>query len=278
MTFYIFKNRRNLQSFIVLLTFFLFQNSIKAQVFTDSNLPIIIINTDNAQEIPDEPDVFGTMKVIYKGEGIQNYVTDQTNPLFLNYNGRIAIQVRGSSSQALPKKQYSFSTKQADDINNNNVVLLGMPSENDWILNGLAFDASLIRDYLSYNIARNMGNYATRTQYCEVMINGEYVGLYLLQEKIKADTNRVNVTKITSEQTMLPLLSGGYITKCDKTTGGDPVAWQFSTYIDNNYTDFIHELPKPVDVTSEQDLYIHNVFIKLANTTSVNNNAVLTGY
>ena len=278
MTFYTFKNKEKRYFFIVLLTLLLFQTSIKAQVFTDSNLPIIIINTDNAQEIPDEPSIFGTMKVIYKGEGIQNYVSDQTNPLFLNYNGRIAIQIRGSSSQVLPKKQYSFSTKQADNVTNNNVVLLGMPSENDWILNGLAFDPSLIRDYLSYNIARNMGNYATRTQYCEVMINGEYVGLYLLEEKIKADTNRVNVTKITTTQNTLPLLSGGYITKCDKTTGGDPVAWQFSTYIDGDLTNFIHELPKPDAVTPEQDLYIHNVFIKLANTTTANNNGVVNGF
>ena len=127
MTFYTFKNKEKRYFFIVLLTLLLFQTSIKAQVFTDSNLPIIIINTDNAQEIPDEPSIFGTMKVIYKGEGIQNYVSDQTNPLFLNYNGRIAIQIRGSSSQVLPKKQYSFSTKQADNITNNNVVLLGMP-------------------------------------------------------------------------------------------------------------------------------------------------------
>jgi hypothetical protein len=218
------------------------------------------------------------MKVIFKGDGIQNYVSDQTNALYLNYNGRIAIQVRGSSSQSLPKKQYAFSTKQTNNTDNNNVALLGMPSEHDWILNGLAFDASLIRDYLSYNIARNMGNYASRTEYCEVVINGEYKGLYLLQEKIKADTNRVNVLKISNTQTTLPNLTGGYITKCDKTTGGDPVAWQFSTYLNGDYTDFIHVLPKPNDVTSEQDLYIHNVFIKLATTANANNNSILNGY
>ena len=278
MTFYIFKSKIRVLSYAVLITILFFQNSLVAQVFTDSNLPIVIIHTDNTQEIPDEPSIYGDMKVIFKGDGIQNYVSDQTNPLYLNYDGRITIQVRGSSSQSLQKKQYSFSTKLTDNITNNNVVLLGMPSENDWILNGLAFDPSLIRDYLSYNIARKMGNYATRTQYCEVMINGEYMGLYLLQEKIKADTNRVNVTKITNSQTTLPFLTGGYITKCDKTTGGDSVAWQFSTYVDGDYTDFIHELPKPTEVTFEQDLYIHNVFIKLATTTSANNNSILNGY
>jgi hypothetical protein len=278
MTIFTLNEKKIIRTVIFFIVFLLFQTTTKAQVFTESNLPIVIINSDNAQEIPDEPSIFGDMKVIYKGEGIQNYVSDQFNPLFLNYNGRIEIQIRGSSSQILPKKQYAFSTKLADNVTNNNVVLLGMPSENDWILNGLAFDSSLIRDYLSYNISRNMGNYATRTQYCEVVINGQYMGLYLLQEKIKADSNRVNVLKITTAQNTLPLLSGGYITKCDKTTGGDPVAWQFSTNIVGDFTDFIHELPKPYEVTTAQDLYIHNIFIKLANTTSADNTAVLNGY
>lgn len=278
MTLHLSNRESKLLFFFILFTFLFFQNALVAQVLTSSNLPIVIINTDNAQEIPDDPSVYANMKMIFRGEGIQNYVSDQTNPSYLNYNGRISIQVRGSSSQSLPKKQYAFSTKQIDDVTNNNVVLLGMPSEHDWILNGLAFDASLIRDYLSYNIARNMGNYASRTEYCEVIINGEYKGLYLLQEKIKADANRVNVLKISSSQTTLPTLTGGYITKCDKTTGGDPVAWQFPTYINGDYTDFIHFLPKPSDVTSAQDSYIHNTFIKLATTSSTNNNSILNGY
>lgn len=278
MTINLSKGKSKLLSIFILFTFLFLQNALVAQVLTSSNLPIVIINTDSAQEIPDDPSIYGNMKVIFRGEGIQNYVSDQTNPLYLNYNGRIEIQVRGSSSQSLPKKQYAFSTKQVDNVTNNNVVLLGMSSEHDWILNGLAFDASLIRDYLSYNIARNMGNYASRTEYCEVIINGDYKGLYLLQEKIKADTNRVNVLKINNNENTLPNLTGGYITKCDKTTGGDPIAWQFSTYIDGDYTDFIHVLPEPNEVTSAQDLYIHNVFIKLATTTGANNNSILNGY
>src|SRR5688572_18956245 len=120
-----------------------------AQTLTDSNLPILIINTDSNVEILDQPRVLGTMKIIYSGEGQRNYVSDQNNSTVLNYSGRIEIEIRGSSSQALPKKQYSLTTLLADNTSNNNVSLLGMPKENDWVLNGLAFDASLMRDYLS---------------------------------------------------------------------------------------------------------------------------------
>lgn len=258
--------------------FLLFSVVADAQTFTDSNLPIVIINTDpgsdgQPQEIPDDPRILATMKIIRHPDGSRNYMTDQNTAAYLNYNGRINIEIRGSSSQSLPKKPYGLTTLQADNASNNNVSLLGMPSENDWVLNSLAFDPSLIRDYLSYNLARQIGDYAPRTQYCEVVLNGQYVGLYILQEKIKADSNRVNIVKITTADTANPNLTGGYITKADKTTGGDPVAWSMSSY--NGSTQFIHELPKPEEVTTQQNTYIRTQFTSLA-TVAANDNLNLT--
>jgi hypothetical protein len=121
-----------------------------------------------------------------------------------------------------------------------------------------------------------MGNYATRTAYCELVINGDYRGLYLLQEKIKSNTNRVNVLKIKNTDIIAPDVSGGYITKADKTTGGDPVAWTMPSYAGS--TDFIHELPKPTSVTPEQNTYIYNEFSKLETTSSANNTSLINGY
>jgi len=252
---------------------------LNAQVFTQSNLPIVVITTDNdpntgqPMDIPDDPKILATMKIIWHTDGSVNYLTDTGADL--NYSGRIGIELRGSSSQDLPKKGYGLTTLQADNTSNNNVSILGMPSENDWILNGLAFDPSLIRDYLSYNLARQMGNYATRTVYCELMLNGEYRGLYVMQEKIKADGNRVNIVKITNTDIATPNLTGGYITKADKTTGGDPVAWQMPSYAGT--TDFIHELPKPEAVTPEQDAYIHGRFNALATAASTGNKSIIFG-
>ena len=152
-----------------------------------------------------------------------------------------------------------------------------MPAENDWILNGLAFDPSLMRDYLAYNLSRQMGNYASRTQYCEVLINGEYKGLYLLQEKIKADSNRVNILEITTTDISGDNLTGGYITKADKTTGGDPVAWTTIAY-NGQDVNYIHDLPKPEDVTTEQDNYIYTQFTNLQTALTGNNMTLLNGY
>lgn len=242
---------------------------------TDSNLPIVIINTDNGFDIPDAPRVSATMKIIYRGPGERNYVSDQHDGAKLNYNGKIRIEIRGSSSQSTPKKQYGLTTVLNDNITNNNVELLGMPKENDWILGGLAFDASLIRDYISYNLSRKIGNYAPRQQYCEVIINGNYRGLYILQEKIKVDDNRVDIAKIDASDNTLPELSGGYLTKADKVTSEDPSAWTMSTYL-GSQTDFIHETPKPTVITSSQHTYIKSVFEKLA--TKATNSSISSGY
>jgi hypothetical protein len=272
----------NLISKIFLVFVLIISLNANSQTFTDSNLPIVLISTDKNPntglplEILDDPRIMASMKIIKHPDGSRNYLTDINNTAYLNYNGRINIEIRGSTSQSLPKKPYGLTTLKSDNVSNNNVSLLGMPNENDWILNSLAFDPSLIRDYLSYNLSNNMGDYATRTVYCEVVINGVYMGLYLLQEKIKSNSNRVNVLKIGTSDISFPDVTGGYITKTDKTTGGDPVAWTMSSYFEN--ASFIHELPKPTSVTPEQNTFIHNQFLKLESTANSSNTDLIAGY
>ena len=182
-----------------------------AQNFTDSNLPIVVINTDNGVNIPDEPKVPGTMKIIWHQDGSRNYMSDIDNPEFLNYAGRIGIEMRGSSSQTmLDKKPYALETREDDDINNKNVSILGMPAENDWVLNSLAFDQTGMRDVLAYELSNRLGQYASRSVYCEVVINGDYKGLYVFMEKIKPDDNRVNIEKMDASCNNYPEVTGGY--------------------------------------------------------------------
>lgn len=250
--------------------------TINAQSFTSSNLPVIVITTDinpstgKAYTIVDEPKVPATMKLINRRDGSRNYLTDQNNSEHLNYSGRIMIEIRGSSSKDLPKKPYGFTTVTSTG-SNNNVSLLDMPKENDWILNSLAFDPSLMRDYLAYETYRHTGNYSSRGRYCEVLINGNYQGLYLLLEKIKADENRVNITKLNTTDNYGETVTGGYITKSDKTTGNDPVAWRIGS------SEFIHHSPTPQEVTSQQNTYIYNRFAALNTAASTKNNSITTG-
>ena len=122
---------------IAFVLFLLFVTlTVWSQEFTSSNLPIVVIETDGGANIPDEPKVLATMKIIWHQDGSRNYMSDIDNPEFLNYDGRIGIERRGYSSQMVSdKKPYGLETLQDDDVTNNNVSLLGMPAENDWILN-----------------------------------------------------------------------------------------------------------------------------------------------
>lgn len=268
---------------ILFILLFLLSFAAIGQTFTDSNLPIVIITTDKDPntglpiEIPDDPKVLASMKIIYHPDGSRNYLTDINNPAYLNYDGRIGIELRGSSSQALPKKPYGLTTLKSDNTSNNNVSILGMPKENDWVLNSLAFDSALMRDYLSYDLSRDIYYYAARGQYCEVVVNDDYKGLYVFMEKLKINGDRINIIKMTKTDNADPAVTGGYITKSDKTTGGDPVAWTMPSYTGGT-VDFIHESPKPEDITSDQNTYIFTQFDTFKNMMTAQNTSITSGY
>ena len=238
--------------------------------FTDSNLPIIIINTEGGAEILDEPKILGTMKIIQRPDGARNYMTDANTDDFLNYSGTIGIETRGSSSQALPKKPYSVDTLEDDGVEDKGVKLLGMSKEDDWVLNSFAFDDSMMRDYISYQMARQMGQYAANLRYCEVVLNGEYIGLYALSEKIKRDGDRVNIAKLKDSENSLPEVSGGYLMQTDRVSAENPAAWY------SNGAEYIHEKPNSDDITTIQSSYIEAVFRGLDN--NANNSSITSGY
>ena len=163
--------------------------------FQSSNLPVVVINTVENQEIPNDPKIDATMQIIYRENGDRNFLTDIDDPVAIHYDGDIKIEYRGASSSMIDKKQYAFTPY--DEFGEKvNVSFLDMPKENDWILNGLAFDPSFMRDFLSYNLSREIGNYASRGRYCELILNGDFRGIYVLQEKLKADDSRIDIKKI----------------------------------------------------------------------------------
>jgi hypothetical protein len=246
-------------------------------IFTSSNLPIIVINT-NGQIIPDDHKITADMGIIYNGEGVRNNLTDPFN----DYNGKIGIEIRGSSSQQFPKKQYSIETRDllGNDIS---VPLLGFPEESDWILFAPYNDKSLMRDVLVYKIASQMGRYASRSKYCEVVLDGEYIGLYVLLEKVKRDVNRVNIKKLEPSDILGDALTGGYIIKVDKTDGENNDGW-YSPYLPNPlsvYSVFYqYHYPKPDEIIQQQKDYIQNKIFQFETMMNLGSNIsdTSTGY
>jgi len=243
--------------FITIPALFTFVISLSAQVnFTTTNLPIITIQT-NGSQIQDEPKIKADMSIIYNGPGMLNKISDIPN----EYNGKIGIELRGSSSQWFPKKPYGFETW--DEFSeDNNVKLLGMPKESDWTLNAAYNDKTLMRDGLSYILAGAVMDYAPRVRYNELLINGQYQGIYLLVEKIKRDKIRVDIAKIESTDIQGDALTGGYIIKIDKETGSNSSAGWNSLYAPYSgalqKTYFQFEYPKADEISYEQKNYIRN--------------------
>ncbi len=219
-------------------------------------LPLLVIETDG--QIPDEPKVPGQMKLVYNGPGVYNAKDDPGN----EYEGQIAIELRGESSLWFyPKKSYGFETQTAAG-ENNNVSLLGLPEENDWILHGPYGDKSLIRNVLSYGLFAQMGHYAPRTRFVEAIVNDDYKGLYILTEKIKRDRNRVDMAKLRPEDISGNELTGGYLLRVDKTTGMAPEEYWTSPVMptEPGYEQVIYQYYDPdyYELNQVQRDYIRN--------------------
>lgn len=230
---------------------------------TESNLPIMIIDTDSLS-IVDEPKRMAKMGLIYNGVDQRNKIDDDFN----EYNGWIGIEGRGSTSQFLfPKIGYGFETR-LENGDNNNVSLLGLPEENDFVLHGPYSDKTLMRSALAYKIGEQVMEYAPRTRFIELIINDVYKGVYVLIEKIKRDKNRVNIAKLRTDENEGDDLTGGYIIKHDKRDGATTNGW-FSEYSSlrnrDKPSEFLYHYPHTKDITEPQKKYIRSYIDTLEN-------------
>ena len=131
-------------------------------------------------DIPDEPKIACAIEI---GDGLGAIV----------HQGRIGIERRGRSSLGFPKAQYSVELRTEADAELA-VDLFSMGRESDWILNGMYIDRALLRNKLFFDLFQSLGGperYAPETRYCELVLDGDYRGIYLLTEKVKRDDDRI---------------------------------------------------------------------------------------
>lgn len=235
-------------------TFTLSVTDPNAPTFTgeESDIPVIVIDTHGQQLSENYTRV--TMYVYDSGKTNKN--TDK--PTIVT---EAEIRWRGQSSLGFPKKQFAIHTITYNGANNN-LPLLGMPAENDWVLNGSYADKSLIRNGFAYSLFGKVVDYAPRSRYCEVYVNStdnpnnplNYQGVYCLIEKIKPDENRVNIDKLTPDDNSGEALTGGYIVAIDKYKDGD---YHFGT----DFGEFVLSYPSPKNITPAQRDYITNYIL-----------------
>lgn len=127
---------------------------------------------------------------LYATDGSANRLTDE--PAITT---RAEIRYRGNSSRHFDKKGYRVKFTLEDRETSNDLDVLGMGAESSWVLHGPFLDKTLIRNYLGMNVAGQIMDYAPDVRFCELFVNGEYQGLYLLMESVEEGPDRLPLTE-----------------------------------------------------------------------------------
>ncbi len=194
---------------------------------------------------------------------------------------RAGAKVRGTSSSTYAKQGYGVETwnEKNDD---KDVAILDFPAESDWVLYApYYFDRALVRNAFIYELSNQIGRYAPRTRFVELFVNtndgvlraNDYVGVYVLIEKIKRDDERVDVEKLGLADEDEPTIGGGYIFKNDwlnegedgipespagwYTTSGWPTSQGGAGYL---YSGLSVVAPDTETITNEQFAYLKDYF------------------
>lgn len=164
-----------------------------------TNLPIVFVNVDGKMILYDDY-ILAQMKIIHNGDGEYNYGDTISHPnQKVDYEGFIALKYRGHSSfEQSDKKPFAFRTLKNSQLpseggEKKKVSLLGMNKDNKWAFLAPWTDRSMIRDVLSFNLAKPWMDYVPDTRYCEVIIDGTYYGIYILVERVSQGKNRLNL-------------------------------------------------------------------------------------
>lgn len=194
-----------------------------------SILPLAVTDDHGAGQPVDSATGSYTTAMFYLFEPVSGSAGLNATPTVAT---RAGIRVRGSSSQNFPKKSLALETWDEFD-DDAKMPLLDLPSDSDWVLTGpWLYDDSYARSAVVYELSRQVGRWAPRTRFVEMFHNwnggkldyADYAGIYVLTEKIKSTSRRLDITGIEPGDVSDEALTGGYIFKIDR-ADADEVSW-----------------------------------------------------
>lgn len=197
-------------------------------------LPILTINTENRKEIIKEDYINATITLEARDE--KGIVTEKLLEVTTEIKGR------GNSTWGMPKKPYRLKLNASSSI-------LGMPKNKHWVLLANYADKTLMRNELAFEISRRMEfAYTPRFQHVDVILNGDYVGNYMLGEHIRIDKNRINIPELEPSDVDI---TGGFLLEIDERKG-EP------EWFETNKAGMIFCINRPEDIPANQKEYISN--------------------
>lgn len=182
------------------------QSSSSGSLGPSGTLPIVYVNTENNQPVQDKVNYINASAYI-ETNGVAGYspLGSAASPVLLQIRGRGNWTWNG-----FDKKPYrlKFGAKQ---------TVLGMPSSKHWALMANADDnLGFLRNTVGFMVSQRLGMRWTPHQVpVELVLNGQYQGLYFLTEIIRVETNRVNIAKQEDGCTNLDSIQGGWLVEID---------------------------------------------------------------
>ncbi len=224
-----------------------------------THLPLVLIETEG-KEIPGEPIVDenneeigytlaqdGSETILAKISVISNENKNHHPSDKPDLQRDIIIRIRGNSSRYYDKKGYLIRLidEKGEYVDEE---MMGMPPHYEWALHGPFLDKSLIRNYMWYNIAGEFMDYAPNVRFCEVILNGQYKGLYVMTETItNGDDCRVNISEPIKGTDKT-----GYVLRLDR--GSHSLIRNIKTFTNYSYRNlqnFDIEYPRSGSLTPE---------------------------
>ena len=110
-------------------------------------------------------------------------------------NVSTSIRGRGNSTWFMPKKPYALKLDKKQKI-------MGLPAHKRWVVIANYLDNSFIKNDAAFYFSELFELYWTvHGDFADLVLNGEYQGLYWLGEAIKVDKNRVDINDGNQEMT-----------------------------------------------------------------------------
>lgn len=193
-------------------------------------LPVMFIQTEDNKPILTKTEyINATYYIDPMGiEGIDP-IGSVANPLPLQIRGR------GNFTWGyFDKKPYRIKLEKKQ-------ALLGMKKSKHFALLAHADnDYAFFRNTVAFELSKRLDMpYTPAQQPLEVVLNGDYIGLYFLTETIRVDADRVNITEQLDGETNEDLISGGWLVEIDNnkdanqielTVDGTDLEWLWITY------------------------------------------------
>ncbi|MGN1246764.1 MAG: CotH kinase family protein [Muribaculaceae bacterium] len=175
-------------------------------VSPSGTLPIFYINTSNGAPITSKEDYL-TATYYLDALGLDGYssIGSADAPLSMQIKGRGNYTWSGFN-----KKPYRLKLDSKQP-------LLGMKKSKHFGLLANADDnLGFLRNTVGFEVSRRLGLAWTPAQEpVEVVLNGDYIGLYFLTELIRVDSDRVNVTEQADNETDPSAITGGWLVEID---------------------------------------------------------------